>query len=130
MEDSRLTGKFIVAREDGAFHPDARYFVLNYATDPYARTALVAYADACENTHPVLARELRETVSYHEEQDSKKRRNPTKPKRGSIGSGGETASVGDLAGVLLRHVEDERLRGALDEISHIDTTGNQPDPDT
>ncbi len=110
------------------FHPDARYFVLNYATDPYARTALLAYADACETTHPVLARELRETVSYHDEQDTKKRRNATKPKRGSIGSGGETASLGDLAGALLRHVEDERLRGALDEIANSDDSSNQPNP--
>lgn len=37
----------------------AAYFVLDYANDPYARAALAAYADACEQDRPGLAGDLR-----------------------------------------------------------------------
>lgn len=67
MDDSGLYGKFLVERHDGVWEPDARYFVLNYASDPHARTALRAYADACETTHPHLAAELRATADYHDD---------------------------------------------------------------
>lgn len=35
------------------------YFILRYTTDPHARVALEAYADACEEEHPALAADLR-----------------------------------------------------------------------
>lgn len=62
--NDRLHTKFRVERTDGRDQPggdkaDARYFVLDYAHDPHARTALAAYADACEQTLPGLAADLR-----------------------------------------------------------------------
>lgn len=65
MTGDWLRTKFHVERLDGRDQPggdkaDARYFVLDYVHDPYARTALAAYADACEADLPGLAADLRE----------------------------------------------------------------------
>ncbi len=62
-----LYGKYIVARADGSMdNPNAQYFVLRIDTDPYARPALVAYADACEKEYPKLARDLRQSLRFTE----------------------------------------------------------------
>lgn len=54
-----LFHKFEVKRTDGRQNREgARFFVLNYAHDLYARDALQAYADACRTTHPKLATDL------------------------------------------------------------------------
>jgi len=59
-----MYAKFETRRLDGRDLPGgdkdgASYFVLDYAQDPYARIALSAYADACENDLPQLASDLR-----------------------------------------------------------------------
>lgn len=59
----RLFAKFTVARTDGRDQPggdkaSARYFVLDYVHDPYAREALQAYIDACRDGIPGLAADL------------------------------------------------------------------------
>lgn len=64
-EEQGLFRKFEVRRVDGSDAPGGkhfgcRYFVLDVDHDPHARAALTAYADACEPTHPNLARDLRE----------------------------------------------------------------------
>lgn len=64
MSGDWLRTKFHVERLDGRDQPggdkaDARYFVLDYVHDPHARTALAAYADACEAGLPGLAADLR-----------------------------------------------------------------------
>lgn len=64
QRDKGLYGKFRVSRVDGRDRPggdreDAGYFVLDYVHDPYARAALEAYADACEEEYPFLARDIR-----------------------------------------------------------------------
>ena len=60
-----LFQKFEVRRADGSSEPGGKhegceYFVLDTDHDPFAPAALRAYADACEATHPLLARDLRE----------------------------------------------------------------------
>lgn len=59
-----LHAKYVVERSDGSSEPGGKhaecdYFVLDWAHDPYAIPAALAYADACESTHPFLARDLR-----------------------------------------------------------------------
>lgn len=59
-----LYGKYRISRRDGSSrtggkHEHCQYFVLDTRHDPYAALALRAYADACEATHPMLARDLR-----------------------------------------------------------------------
>lgn len=58
-----LFHKFRVERVDGRDRPGgdkegAFYFVLDVANDPYARTALVAYAEACKYDENELAQDL------------------------------------------------------------------------
>lgn len=58
-----LYGKFLVARVDGtdspgAKHDGCRYFVLDVTHDKYAAAALLAYARACADEYPDLARDL------------------------------------------------------------------------
>lgn len=48
--------------DPGKKHDGCRYFPLDMTHDRFARPALQAYADACEMTHPVLAKELREIL--------------------------------------------------------------------
>jgi hypothetical protein len=59
-----LYRKFIVNRTDGADQPGQKhhacvYFVLDATHDPFAKKALAAYANACEPTHPKLAKDMR-----------------------------------------------------------------------
>lgn len=56
-----LYGKYKVERIDGK--PRGPYFVLDYAHDPHAVAALLAYADSCEAEFPALAADLRKLVS-------------------------------------------------------------------
>lgn len=69
-----LYTKYRVQREDGRDNPGgdrehARYFVLDYVHDPFARAAVQAYIEACYDQHSSLARdlnrELRETELAH-----------------------------------------------------------------
>jgi hypothetical protein len=107
MEDGSINGKYLVERSDGHHHPNARYFVLNYASDPYARAAMLAYAEACADTHPRLSQDIRSVVDYHESRDAERRRDPSKPVRGTQASGGEVASDEDLVDVLRQRVSDD-----------------------
>jgi hypothetical protein len=113
-EIASLSGRYIVEREDGQHRPDARYFVLNYASDPYARAALLAYAEACAATHPTLATDIREVVAYHEQRDAARRRDPSKPVRGTQGSGASPADSEAIIDILRRRLaEDDELARAL-----------------
>ena len=63
-ENTGFYRKFIVSRVDGRDAPGgdregAEYFTLDLTHDPYARAAVLAYADACEAELPVLAADLR-----------------------------------------------------------------------
>lgn len=58
-----IYNKYAVARNDGTSAPGKKheaceYFVLDMTHDPYARPAILAYAEACRKTHPVLAADL------------------------------------------------------------------------
>lgn len=64
----RLHSKYRVERTDGRDQPGgdkagARYFVLDYVHDPYARAALAAYIEACQATLPGLADDLRHQLA-------------------------------------------------------------------
>ena len=52
-----LYAKYHVERNKGD-KPGARYFVLDYRHDRFAREALAAYAAACEAEFPSLAADL------------------------------------------------------------------------
>lgn len=56
--------KFLVERTDGKSAPGEKhfgcqYFVLDCDHDPYAKSALLAYADACQGKFPKLAEDAR-----------------------------------------------------------------------
>lgn len=62
-----LYQKYIVTRTDGSSalgrkHSGCFYFVLDTTHDQYALPALAAYADACEEAFPLLARDLRRLI--------------------------------------------------------------------
>lgn len=62
-EPDGLYAKYYVARMDNRDLPggdkwNAQYFVLDYANDPHARTALRRYAQACALDEPKLALEI------------------------------------------------------------------------
>jgi hypothetical protein len=74
-EDGLQRNKFEVRRTDGKDQPGgpkegARYFVLDYANDSYARDALMEYIGACNLEFPQLANdlinELRTTAEHAE----------------------------------------------------------------
>ena len=63
-EDRGLYNKFIEGRTDGSSdrggkHENCRYFVLDINHDPNSIPALIAYANACEEKFPNLARDIR-----------------------------------------------------------------------
>lgn len=63
-ENTGLYQKFSVKRIDGRDAPGgdregAEYFTLDLTHDPFAKIALMAYADACENELPLLADAIR-----------------------------------------------------------------------
>lgn len=58
-----LYNKFIVQRTDGQNaegqkHHGCDYFVLDLTHDKHALPALLAYAEACQEEHPLLAKDL------------------------------------------------------------------------
>ena len=66
-----LHEKFIVTRTDGSSEPGGKheecsYFVLDLDHDPHAIPALAAYAESCEASHPMLARDLRAIIAGHD----------------------------------------------------------------
>lgn len=63
---SGLYRKYKVTRTDGSSrkgrkHEDCAYFVLDLEHDPFAIPALEAYANACRETEPDLAKDI-ETI--------------------------------------------------------------------
>lgn len=56
-----LYNKFTVVRnfDPKRKHDNCEYFVLDLEHDPFAKPAILAYAKACEKTHPALADDLR-----------------------------------------------------------------------
>jgi hypothetical protein len=67
MSKAGLHRKYDVSRMDGSSGPGGKhehctYFVLDLEHDEFALDALGAYADACEETHPKLASDLRDIV--------------------------------------------------------------------
>lgn len=61
--DGPIYRKFNVTRTDGGDKPGEKhdgcfYWVLDVTDDPYARPALLAYAEACRETHPSLADDI------------------------------------------------------------------------
>ena len=64
MTDTRgMYGKFSVTRtdgtdEEGGKHHGCTYFVLDVTHDKFAAAALLAYARACKEERPTLARDL------------------------------------------------------------------------
>jgi hypothetical protein len=68
-----LYGKYVVQRTDGRDAPGgdragAQYFVLDLTHDPLARQVVLAYAAACEEESPLLARDLRNQVCKFQEE--------------------------------------------------------------
>jgi len=64
---SRLQSKYIVAKTNGdPVDPEAEYLVLRLDTDPHARTAALAWADAIESEAPNLAADIRQRVYFYE----------------------------------------------------------------
>lgn len=58
-----LFEKYVVSKADGSeVDPEAMYFVLRVDTDPAARAAAMAYADACAPVNGILARDLRDLI--------------------------------------------------------------------
>jgi hypothetical protein len=63
--------KFKVTRTDGSSrkgkkHHTCSYFILDLAHDPFCRPALRAYAKACRKTHPHLAADILDSLSWKE----------------------------------------------------------------
>lgn len=68
--DVGIYRKFLVSRTDGSSrvggkHETCAYFVLDWHHDPFAVPAALAYAKACEVTHPALAADLRQMADLH-----------------------------------------------------------------
>lgn len=62
---SDLYKKYIVKKRNGSkVDPNAQYFVLRLDTDPAARVAALAYADAVQKTDPDFAVDLRVWVGH------------------------------------------------------------------
>lgn len=62
-EEQGLFNKFTVVRNDGSSshgkkHDGCEYFVLDVDHDPYSKAAVLAYAEACKETHPLLSADL------------------------------------------------------------------------
>ena len=62
--------KYNIDRTDGSSEPGKKhhkciYFVLDLEHDPYALPAILAYAQACRATHPMLADDLFRAAADH-----------------------------------------------------------------
>lgn len=124
MQDGKLSGKFIVERADGTARNRDRFFVLNYASDPYARAAMLEYARQCRDTHPSLADDIEAVVEHHKELDERRRKNSDRPARGTHGGGGSAAAddLDALLAVAIRaaatdHEFASALNNALSQVS-------------
>jgi hypothetical protein len=63
-DEAGIQRKYEILRRDGSSAPGGKhekcaYFVLDLTHDEFSRPALTAYMDACEKTHPGLARDLK-----------------------------------------------------------------------
>ena len=60
-EEKGLYNKYSVVRleDPKGKHDFCEYFVIDLDHDEFARPALLAYADACEEKYPELAKDLR-----------------------------------------------------------------------
>lgn len=55
--------RFNVTRTDGKpCRTEARYIVLDYASDPHAKKAVSAYADSIQDENPQMAADLRDAI--------------------------------------------------------------------
>ncbi len=69
---SSLFQKYVIAKSDGSpVNPSADYFVLRLDTDPAARVAARAYADAIESVDPALAEGLRGRCKVYDQIDAR-----------------------------------------------------------
>lgn len=115
MHDGTLNNKYLVERSDGQQRSEARYFVLNYAKDPYARAALLTYANECAQTHPTLASDLRAVVAYYTAKDNRRRNDL--PLRGTHGAGGEPWGDDDLLEIVERRTKtDQEFNARLQQL--------------
>ena len=65
MDKKGSHSKFVVIRKDGqdmvgAKHYDCQYFVLDITHDPFAASAIRAYAEVCKDEKPELSDDLME----------------------------------------------------------------------
>jgi len=59
-----LYRKFRVERlKNSPKHINCRYFVLDLEHDSFASAALTAYAEACQNDYPLLAKDIRSALN-------------------------------------------------------------------
>lgn len=99
-----IYGKYVIAKTDGSsVDSNAHYFVLRLDTDPAARTAALAYADACERSNPELAAGLRRVV------------------RKFVSSMEESLDV--VAGKMSREICDEIDRNLVDQLTNLPDIG-------
>jgi hypothetical protein len=99
-----LFGKFHIVRTDGKSAPGQKhhgcdYFVLDLTHDPFAVPALRAYADACRQAYPLLARDLDAKVSAPQ------------PAGSAFETLRDTAGAASVLGVSPRTLEHLRVRG-------------------
>lgn len=74
MDDRQrgLYGKYKrIERHDGGTdpggkHEDCRYFVLDWAHDPFAIPAMKAYAEAARKEYPLLAEDIDKMIEFYE----------------------------------------------------------------
>lgn len=58
-EPKGIYGKYEIRKTNGKdLDPKAVYFVLRLDTDPFARAAMLRYAEACQDEAPELARDI------------------------------------------------------------------------
>ncbi len=59
QEPRGIYGKYVIQKTSGEkIDPKAVYFTLRLDTDPYARAAMLRYAEACQDDQPELARDI------------------------------------------------------------------------
>jgi hypothetical protein len=68
-----LYQKYWIRRTDGSSeanekHADCEYFVLDWTHDEFVIPAMQAYADACAQTFPELAADIRSRIQHHKSQ--------------------------------------------------------------
>lgn len=66
FDNSGLYKKYNVSKTNGSVNDNAKYFVLNYAQDEYAREALRFYVHLIQEEDPRLALDLLEELEKYE----------------------------------------------------------------